>query len=60
MHLQEHCKCDLEMSEYFLKVAENEKYVLHCKTSIGWVTVEEPEYRNGVSYRVISKIEIGE
>jgi len=57
MHLTELCAEDERMSEDFLSIAKNKKYVVQCKTSIGWVTVENPEYRNGVSYRVIRKEE---
>lgn len=58
MHMQERCNEDQKMSEDFLAIAKNKKYVVQCKTSIGWITVEQPEYRNDVSYRVIRKEEI--
>lgn len=58
MHMQERCDVDNSMSEDFLLIAKSNRYVVQCKTSVGWVTVEVPEYRNGVSYRVIRKVEI--
>ena len=53
MHIQERCVIDGKMSEDFLAVASSKGYVVQCSTSIGWVTVDEPEYRNSVSYRTI-------
>ena len=58
MHMQEICKVDGEMSEDFISITKNKNYVVQCSTVIGWVTVEEPEYRNSVSYRVIRKEEV--
>lgn len=58
MHMQERCNVDGEMSGDFLKITKSKKYVVQCKTSIGWITVDVPEYRNGVSYRVIRKEEL--
>lgn len=58
MHLQECCVEDGEMSVDFQKIAKSKKYVVQCKTSIGWITTDTPEYRNGVSYRVIRKDEL--
>lgn len=58
MHLQELCKEDMKMSEDFLKISKSDKYVAQCSTSIGWITIEEPEYRNSVNYRVIRKEEL--
>lgn len=58
MHMQERCIEDQKMSEDFLLIAKNKKYVVQCKTAIGWITVEQPEYRNDVSYRVIRKEEL--
>lgn len=55
MHMQERCIEDEKMSEDFLAIAKNKKYIVQCKTSIGWITVDQPEYRNDVSYRVIRK-----
>ena len=40
------------MSEDFLSIAKNPKYGVYCLTSIGPIEVEEPEYRNGVTYMV--------
>lgn len=57
MHLQEYCTEDFKMSKEFLMIAKNNNYTIQCKTSIGWVTIDIPEYRNGVSYRVIRKEE---
>lgn len=50
MHIQERCKEDGKMSEDFLAIANSKGYSVYCYTSIGPVLVEEPEYRNGVSY----------
>lgn len=58
MHMQEICKVDGEMSKDFISIAKNKNYVVQCSTAVGWVTVEEPEYRNSVSYRVIRKEEV--
>lgn len=58
MHVQERCNTDGEMSEDFLTIAKNCKYLVQCSTTIGWVTVENPEYRNGNSYRVIREEEV--
>lgn len=58
MHMQERCNSDGEMSEDFLKITKSKKYVVQCKTSIGWITVEDPDYRDGISYRVIRKEEL--
>ena len=52
MHLQECCVEDNKMSEDFLSIAKNPKYGVYCLTSIGPIEVEEPEYRNGVTYMV--------
>ena len=57
MHMSEVCKEDGVMSEDFLVLACHPKYIVQCSTSIGWITVEEPEFRNGNSYRVISQEE---
>ena len=57
MHISEVCKEDGKMSEDFLAVAAHDKYVVQCSTSIGYITVEEPEYLNGNSYRAIRKEE---
>lgn len=58
MHIQERCIVDGQMSEDFIAIASRKGYVVQCSTSIGWVTVEEPEYRNSVSYRAIREEEI--
>ena len=58
MHLQELCKTDGEMSEDFISISKNQNYIVQCSTPFGWITLENPEYRNSVNYRVILKEEI--
>lgn len=58
MHIQERCTVDGQMSEDFMAVTSSKGYVVQCSTSIGWVTVDEPEYRNSVSYRAIREEEV--
>lgn len=58
MHLSEVCKEDGKMSEDFVAISKDSKYVVQCSTSIGWITVEDPEYRNGNSYRVVREEEL--
>ena len=57
MHLTERCVEDGKMSEDFIRIADHPKYGVYVLTSIGPVLVEQPEYRNGVTYRVIRKEE---
>lgn len=53
MHLTEKCLVDEQMSEDFMQIAASPKYSVYCSTSIGFVKVDEPQYRNGCTYRVM-------
>ena len=51
----EQCFEDGVMSKAFIELTKDKNYSVYCHTSIGYIKVDEPEYRNGNTYKVEKK-----
>ena len=50
--MEELCKSDGEMSESFWALLNTVGSELYCSSMIGWISIEDVDFRNGVVYKV--------
>lgn len=50
--MEELCKSDGEMSDLFWKLVYQQGSKIYCSSMIGWISIDDVDFRNGVVYKV--------